>query len=50
MIHPAHKRYHDAQADPAKDTAAKRLARAAKEAAVFCPCGAKFPAKVKRAA
>jgi len=43
---PQHKRYHQAQADKTRDTAAKRLARAAGLKTVRCPCGKDFPAAV----
>ena len=42
MSHKLHKRYHDAQADPKRDTAAKRLARAAGLVSVACGCGEVF--------
>jgi hypothetical protein len=44
-----HRRYHEAQADPLIDTAAKRLARAASVDYVQCGCGERFPSAVTRA-
>ncbi len=44
-----HARYHRSQSDPSIDTAAKRLARRAGCDTVRCPCGAEFPAEVRRA-
>ena len=44
----AARRYHAAQADPAVDTAAKRLARRSRVAVVKCPCGEDHPAAVAR--
>jgi len=41
-------RYHAWQSDPARDTAAKRLARAVNLAAVRCPCGELHPSAVRR--
>jgi len=41
-----HRRYHEAQADPEVDTAAKRLARAADVDYVQCGCGERFPSVV----
>jgi len=41
-----HKRYHEQQANPKVDTAAKRLARALGHK-VTCPCGAEFSAVVQ---
>lgn len=43
----AHARYHAAQADPTRDTAAKRLRRRGGWDTVTCPCGAEFPAAVR---
>ena len=37
-----------AQADPPVDTVAKRLARHFGDELVRCPCGAEFPAAVRR--
>ena len=42
-----HERYHNAQADPNRDTPAKRLARAAGHNSVRCPCGESFLARVQ---
>jgi hypothetical protein len=41
-----HRRYHEAQADPLIDTAAKRLARAADVDYVKCGCGERFPSAI----
>jgi hypothetical protein len=41
-----HHRYHHAQADPAMDTPAKRLARSAGVDLVKCGCGEAFPSAV----
>ena len=42
-----HERYHQEQADPCRDTAAKKLARDAGHKSVRCPCGESFPARVQ---
>jgi hypothetical protein len=46
----AHRRYHDAQADPNVDTAAKRLARSADVDYVTCGCGDRFPSAAPESA
>jgi hypothetical protein len=38
-----HDRYHNAQADPKCETAAKNSARRAGHKVVKCPCGQEFP-------
>ena len=44
-------RWHKAQADPSRDSAAKKLARARGQKTVSCVCGcdAEFPAEVRNA-